>query len=196
MGSTYLVSALDVRNPALKGTIVANGSSVVDGTGSTNCGPGCTETGTNRRWTDGLARRIAGELPPDQQLAVANAGIGGTTSSDACGPSSTHRLDALARLDRDVLALHGVTAVIYYYGTNDLANGCTAEAILTSYREVFARLHDAGIKAYVTPITLAPRTATRTTATATRSARSSRSGAAARAPVTAWSISTRCSRIR
>ncbi|MFE3826562.1 GDSL-type esterase/lipase family protein [Streptomyces sp. NPDC059092] len=153
--STLLVSAVDVRNPALKGTVVPFGSSVVDGVGSTNCGPGCTETGTNQRWTDVLARRITEELPPDRQLAVANAGISGTTSSDACPrtPGELAGLDGPARLDRDVLALHGVTGVIYYYGTNDLANGCTADSILASYDTVFQRLRQAGIKVYVTPIT-------------------------------------------
>jgi lysophospholipase L1-like esterase len=158
VGATYLVSAVDVRNPALKGTIVPFGSSVVDGTGSTNCGPGCTETGTNRRWTDDLARRIVAELPANGQLAVANAGIGGTTSSAACPgmPEGVKGLDALSRLGRDVLALHGVTAVVYYYGTNDLADSCTAAPILDSYYRVFQRLRDAGIKVYVTPITPRP----------------------------------------
>ncbi|MFJ7999246.1 GDSL-type esterase/lipase family protein [Streptomyces sp. NPDC096310] len=155
VNSTLLVSAVDVRNPALKGTVVPYGSSVVDGVGSTNCGPGCTETGTNQRWTDVLARRITQELPPGRQLAVANAGISGTTSSDACPgtPGELAGLDGAARLERDVLALHGVTGVLYYYGTNDLANGCTAAAILTSYDTVFQRLRRAGIAVYVTPIT-------------------------------------------
>lgn len=157
-GATYVVSAVDVANPRLTGTIVAFGSSVVDGTGSTNCGPGCTELGTNRRWTDVLARRITTELPASRQHTVANAGIDGTTSSAACPgtPGPVAGLDALSRLDRDVLALHGVTAVLYYYGTNDLANACDARQILDSYRQVFARLHDAGIKVYVTPITPRP----------------------------------------
>ncbi|WP_221354112.1 GDSL-type esterase/lipase family protein [Streptomyces beigongshangae] len=157
-GSTYLVSAVDVRNPALKGTIVAFGSSVVDGTGSTDCGPGCTPDGTDQRWTDHLARRITAELPRTRQLAVANAGIGGTTSSDACPrtPAGVQGLDAAARLERDVLALHGVTGVLYYYGTNDLANGCDADRILHSYREVFQRLRAAGVEVYVTPVTPRP----------------------------------------
>jgi lysophospholipase L1-like esterase len=156
--STYVVSAVDVSNPRLTGTIVAFGSSVVDGTGSTVCGPGCTELGTNRRWTDDLARRVTAELPPNRQVTVANAGIGGTTSSADCPsiPGEFAGLDAGSRLDRDVLALHGVTAVLYYYGTNDLADACTAEPILASYRSVFARLRDAGIRVYVTPITPRP----------------------------------------
>lgn len=155
--STYVVSAVDVFNPRLKGTVVPFGSSVVDGAGSTNCGPGCTELGTNKRWTDVLARRIVAELPRDAQLAVANAGISGTTSA-VCPrtPAAFVGLDALARLERDVLALHGVTDVIYYYGTNDLANGCTANDIIASYRAVFQRLRAAGIAVHVTPITPRP----------------------------------------
>ncbi|KOV85348.1 GDSL-type esterase/lipase family protein [Nocardia sp. NRRL S-836] len=155
--STYLVSAVDVFSPRLKGTIVPFGSSVVDGVGSTNCGPGCTELGTNKRWTDVLARRIAAELPRDRQLAVANAGISGTTSA-VCPrtPGAAVGLDAVSRLERDVLALHGVTDVVYYYGTNDIANGCTANDIVTSYRAVFERLRKAGIAVHVTPITPRP----------------------------------------
>ncbi|SFW81317.1 GDSL-type esterase/lipase family protein [Amycolatopsis australiensis] len=158
VGSTYVVSAVDVHNPGLKGTLVPFGSSVVDGIGSTNCGPGCTQPGADRRWTDDLARRIVAELPPSAQLAVANAGVSGTTSARSCPgmPPSVAGLDAMSRLDRDVLALHGVTAVIYYYGTNDLAYGCDAATILASYRAVFERLRAAGIAVYVTPSTPRP----------------------------------------
>ncbi|MER6103811.1 GDSL-type esterase/lipase family protein [Streptomyces sp. NPDC001832] len=156
--SAYLVSAVDVRNKDLRGTLVAYGSSVVDGTGSTDCGPGCTELGNDRRWTDILARRIHKELPADRQFAVANAGIIGTTSYANCpGTSDYFRgFDSLARLGRDVLSLHGVSSVLFYYGTNDLAAGCSAEQVIASYRETFKRLHQAGIKVYVTPITPRP----------------------------------------
>ncbi|WP_410614875.1 GDSL-type esterase/lipase family protein [Amycolatopsis sp. lyj-109] len=147
VGSTYVVSAVDVHNAALQGVVVPFGSSVVDGIGST--------PGTNRRWTDDLARRIVASAAP---LAVANAGVSGTTSARTCPgmPPSVAGLDAASRLDRDVLALHGVTAVIYYYGTNDLAYGCDAATILDSYRAVFARLRAAGIAVYVTPSTPRP----------------------------------------
>ncbi|MGW3965157.1 GDSL-type esterase/lipase family protein [Amycolatopsis sp. NPDC005003] len=147
VGSTYVVSAVDVRNAALRGVVVPFGSSVVDGIGST--------PGANRRWTDDLARRLVAASAP---LAVANAGVSGTTSAPSCPgmPPSVAGLDAASRLDRDVLALHGVTAVIYYYGTNDLAYGCDAATILDSYRTVFARLRAAGIPVYVTPSTPRP----------------------------------------
>ncbi|MFB9684291.1 GDSL-type esterase/lipase family protein [Amycolatopsis plumensis] len=147
VGSTYVVSAVDVHNVALRGVVVPFGSSVVDGIGST--------PGANRRWADDLARRIVAASAP---LAVANAGVSGTTSARSCPgmPPSVAGLDAASRLDRDVLALHGVTAVIYYYGTNDLAYGCDAATILDSYRAVFARLRAAGISVFVTPSTPRP----------------------------------------
>ena len=156
--STYLVTAVDVHNPRLKGSLVAYGSSVVDGVGSTDCGSGCTQLGANRRWTDGLARRITSELPPTRQFAVANAGVNGTTSAADCPALAEplRGLDARARLQRDVLALHGVTGVLYYYGTNDLPAGCDASQVLASYRDTFRRLHAAGIKVFVTPVTPRP----------------------------------------
>ncbi|GAA2532690.1 SGNH hydrolase [Streptomyces levis] len=157
-GSTYLVSAVDVHNPRLRGTLVAYGSSVVDGAGSTDCGPGCERPGANLRWTDDVARRITRELPANRQFTVANAGIGGTTSAATCPRTdpALRGLDGVSRLERDVLALHGVTGVLYYYGTNDLGAGCDAGQILDSYRDVFRRLRAAGIKVYVTPITPRP----------------------------------------
>lgn len=152
-GWTYLVSAVDVYDPDLAGTVVAYGSSVVDGVGADNCGAGCTPPPVFQRWTDTLAQRVVDELPADRQVAVVNEGISGTTAAAACG---TDGLDGVSRLDRDVLALHDVRSVIYYYGTNDIANGCSAETILAAYRDTFARLRAAGIAVFVTPITPRP----------------------------------------
>ncbi|MFI8528532.1 GDSL-type esterase/lipase family protein [Promicromonospora sukumoe] len=152
-GWTYLVSAVDVLGPETTGTVVAYGSSVVDGVGADNCGAGCPPPAVFQRWTDTLAQRVVDELPADRQVAVVNEGIAGTTAAPACGGGG---LDGVSRLDRDVLALHDVRAVIYYYGTNDLANDCDAETILAAYRDTFARLRAAGIKVFVTPITPRP----------------------------------------
>ena len=144
---------MDVYDTDVAGTVVAYGSSVVDGVGSESCGPGCDAFGQDRRWTDELARRVAAELPASRQVAIVNEGISGTTSSPACGGGG---LDGVSRLERDVLALHGVTGVIFYYGTNDLANGCTDATILASYRQIFERLRSEGIEVFVTPITPRP----------------------------------------
>lgn len=155
-GWSYIVGAVDVWSEDMAGTVVAYGSSVVDGNGSESCGPGCAEPDPYMRWTDIVSRRIAAELPADQQLAMVNAGIAGTTASPSCGSGG---LDGVSRLSRDVLSLSGVTAVIYYYGTNDLAalgNGCSAASILSSMRSAFAELRGAGIEVFVTPVTPRP----------------------------------------
>lgn len=152
-GWTYLVSAVDVLGSDIDGTVVAYGSSVVDGVGADNCGPGCPPPPVFQRWTDTLAQRVVDELPAGHRLAVVNEGISGTTAAPACGGGGN---DGVSRLDRDVLALHDVKAVIYYYGTNDIANNCSAETILAAYRDTFARLRAAGIKVFVTPITPRP----------------------------------------
>lgn len=155
---TYLVSAVDTFNTSVRGTIVAYGSSVVDGAGSDNCGGDCRRSGNNQRWTDDLGARINQDLPGHQQLSVANAGIGGTLSSTQCPGESedAKRVSGVPRLDRDVLALHGVTGVVFFYGTNDLAAGCTGDQILASYRTIFQRLHAHGIKVYVAASTPRP----------------------------------------
>ncbi|WP_171106076.1 GDSL-type esterase/lipase family protein [Promicromonospora citrea] len=152
-GWTYLVSAVDVLHDTGAGTVVAYGSSVVDGVGGDSCGPGCPPPAVFQRWTDTLAQRVADELPPHRQFAVVNEGISGTTASPACAGDGN---DGVSRLERDVLALHDVRAVIYYYGTNDIANNCTGETIIAAYRDTFARLRAAGIKVFVTPITPRP----------------------------------------
>jgi len=152
-GWTYLVSAVDVSSTRTAGAVVAYGSSVVDGVGADNCGPGCPPRAVFQRWTDTLAQRVIDERPAHQQVAIVNEGISGTTAAPECGGGG---LDGVSRLDRDVLALHDVRSVIYYYGTNDIANGCSAETILAAYRDTFARLRAAGIKVFVTPITPRP----------------------------------------
>ncbi|WP_328688509.1 hypothetical protein OHA74_51025 [Streptomyces phaeochromogenes] len=48
----------EVHSPAISGTIVTFGSSVVDGTGSSECGLGCTPDEPNLRWTNHVARRV------------------------------------------------------------------------------------------------------------------------------------------
>jgi lysophospholipase L1-like esterase len=118
VASWYFLDALDMSAPKGTGAIVAFGDSITDGTASTLNG--------DDRWADVLARRL------DGRWSVINAGIGGnqvvgpmTYSPQkpfAGGPS------ALQRLDRDVLSLSGVKAVIWLKGTNDFSKNGNAEA--------------------------------------------------------------------
>jgi lysophospholipase L1-like esterase len=99
----YLLSGVEVASCTARAGIVALGDSITDGRGSTTNG--------NDRWTDFLARRLAG------RVAVLNHGIGGNrVLLDGLGPS------AISRLDRDVLAQPGVGHVIVLEGINDIGS--------------------------------------------------------------------------
>ena len=77
-----------------------------------------------------------------------NAGIGG---NQVVGPASyTAALpfaggpSALARLDRDVLGLSGLSDVVWLEGINDLSSGTSVEAIVAGFREGVRRLRARG----------------------------------------------------
>lgn len=136
------------------GVIVAFGDSITDGVGST--------AGANRRWPDLLAERLAARRRA-QAFGVVNHGISGNrVLSDGAGEN------ALARFDRDVLSVSGVTHVIVFEGVNDLGfaygrfegplaglrnlipPGVTAteETLVAGYRQLIARAHARGLKIY------------------------------------------------
>jgi len=125
--SWYFLDAVDTRGVRNAVTVVTLGDSITDGTGSTLNG--------DDRWPDDLARRLHEAY--GNRVAVANAGIGGNrilTDAGAGGPP------ALSRLDRDVLGLSGVTAVIWFEGINDLSAGASAESIIEGIRTGVATL--------------------------------------------------------
>jgi lysophospholipase L1-like esterase len=140
----FSLSALEVEMCKPAGVIVALGDSITDGRGSTTDG--------NDRWTDNLARRLQAD-PKKRHLAVVNQGIGGNRLlEDGLGPN------ALARLDRDVLAQPGVRYLILLEGINDIGT-LTREApvseaehaqlvsrMIGAYRQIVARARAKGIK--------------------------------------------------
>lgn len=102
----YQVSGVDVLAPAQAAAIVTLGDSITDGHASTTDG--------NDRWPDVLARHLdSGAAAP--LFGVLNEGIGGNRLLlDGLGPN------AMARIDRDILAQAGVRYVIVLEGVNDL----------------------------------------------------------------------------
>jgi lysophospholipase L1-like esterase len=111
------------------------GDSITDGRGSPTDG--------NGRWTDHLARRLyAGEVAA--RVGVLNHGLGGNrVLNDGLGPN------ALARLDRDVLAQPGVRWLIVLEGINDLGTrSATARDLIVAYEQIIRRARDRGIKVY------------------------------------------------
>jgi lysophospholipase L1-like esterase len=138
--SWYFLDALDMEAPKGLAAVVAFGDSITDGTASTMNG--------DDRWPDVLARRLNG------RWVVVNAGIGG---NQIIGPKEYSPQkpfpggpSALQRLERDVLTLSGVKAVIWLEGTNDFSKNGNAEAdaVIAGMREGVARIRTAipGVK--------------------------------------------------
>ena len=134
--SWYFLDALEMSMPAGAFAVVAFGDSITDGTNSTLNG--------DDRWPDVLARRL--HAVHGNRVSVVNAGIGGNqvvgpkvyslTRPVSGGPS------ALARLDRDVLSLSGVSAVIWLEGINDFNRTTDASApeVQAGFTEGVARM--------------------------------------------------------
>lgn len=130
--SWYFLDAVDMAAPKDTGVIVAFGDSITDGTASTLNG--------DDRWPDVLQRRLG------PGWLVVNAGIGG---NQVVGPKEYSAArpfpggpSALMRLERDVLTLSGVKAVIWLEGTNDFSKNGNAEAdaVIAGMKEGVARI--------------------------------------------------------
>ena len=136
--SWFFLDAIDMLAPQDTAAVACFGDSITDGTASTLNG--------DDRWPDVLSRRLHAAY--GERVSVSNAGIGGnriTGPADyspaapfAGGPS------ALDRLDRDLLGLSGLAAVIWLEGINDLSAGASPEAIVAGLKDGVTRLraHD------------------------------------------------------
>ncbi len=147
----YQVAEIEVQAAPEAATVVALGDSITDGHGATTNG--------NDRWTDVLAQRLQGSTKT-RNIGVSNQGIGGNhLLTDGLGPN------ALARFDRDVLAPAGVRWVIVFEGVNDLGglardgevppadHAAIVQRVLSAYRQIIARAHAHGLRAYGATIT-------------------------------------------
>jgi lysophospholipase L1-like esterase len=139
----FYLAGVDVESPPDAAAVVTLGDSITDGTASTLNG--------NDRWPDVLAARLQAGAAT-RHWSVLNVGIGGNHMlTDGVGPN------ALARLDRDVLAQPGVRAVIVFEGVNDLGgwtrNGPISKEehdvlvarLIASYEQVIERAHASGL---------------------------------------------------
>jgi lysophospholipase L1-like esterase len=145
--SWFFLDAVQVPVRPTVGAVVALGDSITDGDGST--------IGANRRWPNYLARRLLlGQGA--RRASVLNAGIGANrllNDSQLGGPN------ALARLDRDVLAQPGARTLIVLEGINDIGfsqfppfpgaeprTNVSAEEIIGAYRQIIDRAHAGGLR--------------------------------------------------
>jgi lysophospholipase L1-like esterase len=150
----FLLSRVDVVAPDATGGVVAFGDSITDGFRST--------TDTNNRWPDHLARRFAAQ---GIKMGVLNAGIGGNrVLSEAILPAGFDvravgaGINALARFERHVLAVPGVTHVIVLEGINDIGGARqnptpTAEDLIAGHRQLIEQAHAHGLKIYGATLT-------------------------------------------
>lgn len=151
--SSYFVDSIDVlASDRTLGTVVTLGDSITDGYHSSE--------NQNDRWPNDLARRLDGLSGPT--LSVADEGISGNrvlNDSVCCG------VNALARLERDVLDRAGVRDVILLEGINDIGfsqlTGPTVEPttevsaaqIIAGYEQIIAQVHAAGLKIFGATLT-------------------------------------------
>jgi lysophospholipase L1-like esterase len=118
--SWFFVDAIEMRMPSDSFAVVAFGDSITDGTASTMNG--------DDRWPDVLSRRMHARYGTG--VAVINAGIGG---NQIAGPAEYGAQKpfpggpaAVQRLDRDVLDLSGLSAMIWLEGINDFSKNGNA----------------------------------------------------------------------
>jgi lysophospholipase L1-like esterase len=136
--SVFFASGLDVAATGTTRGIVAIGDSITDGYGST--------FDTDSNWPDVLSQLLSAKF--GNVWAVADTGIGGNTLlSDYVGQSG------LARFDRDVLALPGVTQVIEAEGINDLSLGVAAADLIAGLQQMINRTHEKRLTIYGATIT-------------------------------------------
>jgi lysophospholipase L1-like esterase len=145
--SWFLISRVEVMAPAQTGAIVAFGDSITDGSRST--------ADTNNRWPDELSRRLAAQRG-GSKLAVLNAGIGGNQVLGEGNPAAG--INALARFDRDVLMLPGVTHVVLLEAINDIGVARSnptpsADDLIAGYKQLIQRAHTRGLKIYGATLT-------------------------------------------
>jgi lysophospholipase L1-like esterase len=150
--SWYFLDEVDMNLPVKADVIVAFGDSITDGTGTTING--------DDRWPDVLSRRLHAAYGDD--FVVVNQGIGGNmvVSPAEYTPAKPTRggPSALARLDRDIISLPGVSAVIWLEGINDVGSGdASAEAVIDGFSKGVAYLRQKmpGVRIYAATLTSA-----------------------------------------
>jgi len=150
--ASILVDAVLVPAHPSQRLVVAFGDSVTDGDGST--------VDADHNWPSDLIRRL-GKTPEDSKVAVVNEGIAGNRLLSDGGINPSFGVSALARFDRDALALPGVTHIVLFEGINDIgfpgarlggryladpADVRTPDDLIDAYRQLISRAHAHGVK--------------------------------------------------
>jgi lysophospholipase L1-like esterase len=136
--SWFFLDAVEMAAPPTSYAVVAFGDSITDGTASTMNG--------DDRWPDVLSRRL--HALHGNGVAVVNAGIGGNQVAGPAEYGATKPFpggpSAKARIDRDVLDLSGVGAIILFEGINDFSkNGnASVDTVAAALKDTVARIRE------------------------------------------------------
>ncbi|MBN9617175.1 MAG: SGNH/GDSL hydrolase family protein [Acidobacteriales bacterium] len=170
IASWPFLTGVDVAAMPHGATIIALGSSLTDGVGSTQ--------DANRRWPDVLAERLQKAGGNKAELGILNEGIiGNRLLSDNRSPRQTGGPPplravfeqygpalgqaGLARFERDVLAQAGVKYVVVGLGVNDIlfpgsfipqTERVTSQQLISGYRQIVTRAHKQEIRVIGTTI--------------------------------------------
>ena len=141
--SWFFVDMLDVKAAPGTKAVCCFGDSITDGTNTTMNG--------DDRWPDQLSRILHARF--GDRVAVVNAGIGGNRVQSPAGYALAAPLpggpSALARMDRDVFQLSGLSTVIWMEGINDLGHPdskASAEQVIAGLKEGVARMRAKGLR--------------------------------------------------
>ena len=140
--SWLVLTGVEVLAPRATNAVIAIGDSITDGMGG--------RLDAQQRWSDALAARLA-SAGGASRMAVLNAGISSNrllVDATRIGGDSP-----LTRLGRDVRAVQNLTDVVLNGGTNDVADGRSAEEIVAGLQAFAARVHAAGKRVFLTTIT-------------------------------------------
>lgn len=143
--SFWFLDGLDVRT-RVAGAVVFLGDSITDGDRST--------MDADHRWPDYLADRMLA-APRPYRFGVVNAGIAGNRL--LLDHTSFGGVNALARLEHDVLTQTGARTVVVFEGVNDIQNTPTQydpQQFVLAYRQIISRCREAGLR--VVGATIAP----------------------------------------
>lgn len=142
----FWLKSIDVRPTGPASSIIAFGDSITDGT--------CTTLDAHDRWEDIVSNRLA--MQASIRRAIVNEGIGGNTVINAAGYNPPiGSPTGVDRLDRDVLSHAGISHVVLFEGTNDIARGATADQLIAGMKDIITRVHAKGLK--IIGVTILPR---------------------------------------
>jgi lysophospholipase L1-like esterase len=141
----YWLSAIDVLSE-VEGAVVFLGDSITDGTATTTDG--------HDRWHDIAFLRLLLGSNGGPTKPFVNEGIGGNRVTVTVPPGGSPA--AVERLDRDVLSRSGISHVIFFEGTNDLASGLVdADHLIAGMTEIIQRVKAQNLK--IVGATIIPR---------------------------------------